>query len=268
MYKFLIIGGYQHRKEGVMKVGIFDSGMGGLSVLALAKKWLPNVDFIYYGDSKNAPYGIKTKEEVINLSIVICDLLIEKGVEAIIVACNTATSAAIKVLREKYAIPIIGMEPALKPAIEHNHGGHIAVMATPMTLRENKFQSLLKNMTTDQCVYEIPAPKIVELVESGITSGEEIDRVLESYFSKLPLDQIESVVLGCTHFLFIKSAILKLFKGDVELIDGNEGTIHQLMRKLNLSTLESNHQQDILFMNSAGQAYINKAKALFEKYEA
>lgn len=250
-----------------MTIGIFDSGMGGLSVLSLAMKMLPNKNFIYYGDSKNAPYGTKTKAQVIQLSIRVCDILIENGVEAIVVACNTATSAAIKVLRERYSIPIIGMEPAIKPAIEKNQGGCIAVMATPMTLREVKFKHLLENMPTHQKIYEIPAPKVVELVEAGITKGDELDAVLVEYFKDMPLDQIESVVLGCTHFLFVKEAIMKLFPNEVKLIDGHEGTVYQLIRKINSAIMNSSEGQEVVYMNSAGPTYIQRSKALKEKYE-
>jgi len=235
-----------------MAIGIFDSGMGGLSVLAFAKKMLPYEDFIYYGDSANAPYGTKTKEEVIELSIRIVDYLIKRGVKAVVVACNTATSAAIDTLREMYDIPIIGMEPALKPAIERNQGGDIVVMATPMTLNEDKFQQLFSKMKTERCIYEVAAPKIVGLVEEGVVDGHVMQQVIETYFKYIPKGQIESVVLGCTHFVFVKSVIRDLFSQKVNLIDGNFGTINQLIRKLRDNNLLSmnNDYRKIEFINS------------------
>ena len=248
-------------------IGIFDSGMGGLSVLSLAIKKLPNEKFIYYGDSLNAPYGTKTKEEVIELSINICDYFVSRKVKAIIIACNTATSAAVKVLREKYDVPIIGMEPALKPAIANNESGHIAVMATPMTLREEKFNKLLDSIKITNKIYKVPAPKVVELVEQGITEGSEMDKVLTEYFSRISLDMIESVVLGCTHFVFIKSSIYKLFKRDISLFDGNEGTVMQLIRILDkLDSLNDEYisENKIEIINTGDKHFLEVSKKLLE----
>lgn len=249
-------------------IGIFDSGMGGLSVLDLAMKKLPNEKFIYYGDSVNAPYGTKTKAEVVDLSVKICDYLISRDVKAIIVACNTATSAAVKILRKKYDIPIIGMEPALKPAIENNQGGSIAVMATPMTLREEKFKNLLTDSKSDNKIYKIPAPKIVDLVEKGITNGEQMDAVLSEYFNFLDTERIESVVLGCTHFIFIKESILKCFDHKVKLYDGNEGTINQLVRVLSktnqLEKSAPTNEENIELLNTGGASYIGISKNLLK----
>lgn len=244
-------------------IGIFDSGLGGISVLKTAVKLLPGESFIYYGDSKNAPYGTKTKEEVFQLSKNICDFLVSKGVKAIVVACNTATSAAIKDLRRLYDIPIIGMEPALKPAIESNQGGHIAVMATPMTLKEEKFRLLLERLSSDVKVYKIPAPKIVELVEAGMANTSLMDEVVRDYFQDIPLASLESVVLGCTHFIFIKDSVKKISE-NISLFDGNEGTIHQLIRKIKLSN-ESNPTLEII--NSGGKLYEERSYDLFRSLE-
>lgn len=244
-------------------IGIFDSGMGGLSVLKTAMKLLPKESFIYYGDSKNAPYGTKTKEEVTELSIKICDYLISRGVKAIVVACNTATSAAIKVLRDKYDIPIIGMEPALKPALEDNKGGSIVVMATPMTLKEDKFKNLVKRLPSTTKIYKMPAPKIVELVEEGKSNTEAMDRLIEDYFKEIPHDSIESIVLGCTHFIFVQNSLRKVLE-HVKLFDGNEGTINQLIRKINVAN-ESNRSIEII--NSGGAAYESLSRKLLDTLE-
>ena len=145
-------------------IGVFDSGVGGISVLKEAVKLLPKEDFIYFGDSKNAPYGTKKVEEVIELSFTAVDFLLKHGVKAVVVACNTATSAAIESLRQKYIdIPIIGIEPALKPAVELNKRGKIIIMATPMTLLENKFQSLMKTYEKEIDIETLPCVGLVEL---------------------------------------------------------------------------------------------------------
>lgn len=244
-------------------IGIFDSGLGGLSVLKTAVKMLPNENFIYYGDSKNAPYGTKSKEEVLELSIRICDFLVNKGVKAIVVACNTATSAAINELRDLYDIPIIGMEPAIKPAVEDNCGGDIAVMATPMTLKEKKFENLINKVSGSVKIYRIPAPKVVELVELGKADSKEMDELVTHYFSQLPLHKIESVVLGCTHFIFIKKSVLKLFE-HIKLYDGNKGTVDQLIRKVKTSSAS---KASLEIINSGGQRYVDRSYELFNSLE-
>lgn len=246
-----------------MKVGIFDSGMGGISVLYEARKHLPNEDFIYYGDSLNAPYGTKTSEEVIDLCIKICDYFLERSVDAIVIACNTATSAAAKVLRKKYDIPIIGMEPALKPAVENNDGKGIAVMATEMTLKEKKFNQLMKRVASQSKIYKIAAPKIVELVEADNENKEEINQVIRDYFKDV--DDIECVVLGCTHFIFVRDNINEVL-GDLKVIDGNYGTVMQLKRKLEEKAYKPG-QGRLEIVNSAGRDYVILSEKLLNKLE-
>lgn len=250
-----------------MLIGIFDSGMGGLSVLAEARKIYPHLDFYYYGDSAYAPYGVQSKAAVKKRSFLICDALVAKGVDAIIVACNTATSAAIKDLRAAYPIPIIGMEPAIKPALHAYHGGDIIVMATPMTLAEEKFNNLLSHHKKDETIYRIPTPDLVDLVEEGLTSGPRVDNILDKYFKVLSLSQVESVVLGCTHFLFLKKSIQKYFGNHVHLIDGHQGTLMQLSRKVIIPNSGPIKKDNIEIFNSKGETYIQRSWALLEKYE-
>jgi glutamate racemase len=252
-----------------MKIGIFDSGMGGLTVLAEAQKRFPDLDFIYYGDSAHAPYGIKTKEEVLERSKKVCDFLINKHVEAIVVACNTATSAAIKQLRAMYKIPIIGMEPALKPAISHHSGGRILVMATPMTLNEEKFQNLLQTHKKSEIIYELPTPTLVNLIEEGYTKGQVIENALKMYFQNINLMEIDSVVLGCTHFLFVKESIKSFFNNNVEIVDGHLGTLMQLSRKIKLPIEKKNikYSGHTQIYNSLGQEAIEKSLRLLALYE-
>jgi len=250
-----------------MLVGIFDSGMGGLSVLAEAMHKFPSIDFIYYGDSKHAPYGTKSKKEVLTRSYEICDYLIKAGAEAIIVACNTATSAAIVELRDKYSIPIIGMEPALKPALGNYKGGAIVVMATPMTLAEEKFQKLMATHSSHETIYKIPTPQLVNLVESGVVEGDLVDQTLEDYFTSLDLNTVESVVLGCTHFLFLRPAIQAYFGDRVSLVDGHQGTLMQLERKILVPPPGTGSKQYVLIVNTKGQSFVDQSWSLLEKYE-
>ena len=153
-----------------MYIGFFDSGIGGLSVLKEALKILPNENYIYYGDTENAPYGTKTKEEVKDLTFRAVEFLDKHKIKALVVACNTATSAAVRELREKYSFPIIGMEPAIKPAVENNQkkGKRVLTLATPLTLKEEKFQSLISKFDVEHIVDMLPAPKLVEFAEKFI----------------------------------------------------------------------------------------------------
>lgn len=214
-----------------LAIGVFDSGMGGISVLGDLMKYFPNESFIYFGDSINAPYGVKTKAAVKALTIQACDFLIDKGVKAIVIACNTATSASIQSLRNTYSIPIIGMEPAIKPAIEKWKAGNIAVMATPLTLEEDKFNHLLDRLSGEMNILKVPCPEIVELVEIGIISGDVVESQILSCFQRRNAENISEIVLGCTHYLFIKKVIEGLFP-DCIIYDGNYGTVKQVERLL------------------------------------
>lgn len=249
-------------------IGIFDSGMGGLTVLAQAVTMLPNENFIYYGDSKHAPYGIKSKAEVIQLSMNICDYLIhEKQVKVIIVACNTATSAAINELRKKYNIPIIGMEPAIKPALEALTTKNIGVMATEMTLKERKFNTLVKKFDAEDKIYKIPCSTLVEVIEAGTIKGKVLQTTLNHCFQTIDLETIESIVLGCTHFLFAKKEMVKLLKRDIKLFDGNEGTIRYLKSVLaTKGILKTEGTGSVIIMNSAGQETLEQSKTLYQHY--
>lgn len=214
-------------------IGFFDSGVGGLSVLKQAIKLLPNENFVYLGDSKNAPYGIKSVDEVRKLSFKAVDFLLTHNVKAVVVACNTATSAAIEELRNTYKyIPIIGIEPALKPAVKLNKKGKIVIMATPMTLAEKKFNNLMMKYKSKADIVPLPCPGLVEFIEKGVLEGDEINNFIKERFSELQAEEISSVVLGCTHYPFIRKELSKVLGTKVDIIDGSMGTATQLRRQL------------------------------------
>lgn len=236
-------------------VGFFDSGVGGLSVLKQAIHLLPRENFIYFGDSKNAPYGTKSLEEVKRLTFEAIEFLIEEGTKAIVVACNTATSAAIEDLRNCYKhIPIIGIEPALKPAVELRRKGKILIMATPMTLSEKKFSNLVKSYGKEADIAPLPCPGLVELIEKGIVSGSEVNEFLREKLNNYMNSQVASIVLGCTHFPFIKKELCNILGEDVPIIDGSLGTAKQLRKLLMLNDImnESNKVGKIKIYNSLG----------------
>ncbi len=221
-------------------IGFFDSGVGGLSVLREAIKLLPKENFIYFGDSKNAPYGTKSVEDVQKLTFAAVDLLLSKGVKTIVIACNTATSASIDDLRTFYPhIPIIGIEPALKPAVELKRPGKILIMATPVTLTEKKFHNLMMYFNKDSDIIPLPCPGLAELVESGKIKGYEIKHFLEEKLEPFKNDSIASIVLGCTHYPFIKVELSSIVGCDIPIIDGSSGTSRQLRRQLLTSELIS-----------------------------
>ncbi|MEG2935249.1 MAG: glutamate racemase [Clostridium sp.] len=237
-----------------LSIGFFDSGIGGISVLREAVALMPNENYIYIGDSMNAPYGTKTPEEVKNLSFNVIDKLISLGVKAVVVACNTATSAAIDDLREKYEeqLPIIGIEPALKPAVENYREGVVVIMATPMTLSENKFSKLRERYSETAEIIPMPCDGLVEIIESGITSGPLVEDYLHNKFKELDKSRVSAVVLGCTHYPFIKDSLIKVINEDVAVIDGSIGTVKQLKRMLKQRDLlnKSDEKGKVKILNS------------------
>lgn len=237
-----------------LSIGFFDSGIGGISVLKEAVALMPNENYIYIGDSKNAPYGTRTPEEVRNLSFDIIDKLIAMGVKAVVVACNTATSAAIDELREKYEaqLPIIGIEPALKPAVENYGEGVVVIMATPMTLSENKFSKLRERYSETAEIIPMPCDGLVEIIESGITKGPAVEEYLHKKFETVDKKKVSAVVLGCTHYPFIKDALINVIHEDIAVIDGSLGTVKQLKRMLEQRDLcnKSQERGTVTILNS------------------
>lgn len=207
---------------------MIDSGVGGLSVLSLAHRMLPLENFCFYADAGNAPYGDKKPDEIRTLLHRILSKYEKCGVKAILLACNTATSAAAAVLREELTIPVIGVEPALKPAVL-NTRGQIIVLATKLTIREKKFRSLLAQYEVGRDIVSIACPGLMELVEKD-PEGEETEgylkKVLEPY-----LGTAEALVLGCTHYIFLRP-LLERICPSIRLFDGNEGVTRQLSNVL------------------------------------
>ncbi len=216
-------------------IAIFDSGLGGISVLKQFKQQLPHENYLYFGDSLHAPYGIKDKEEIIRRCQEICDYFIKQEIKAIVIACNTATSAAATTLRANYDIPVIGMEPALKVAAHNKSKQNIVVMATPFTLKETKFKSLLKEYSESNTVNCIACNELVEIVENKQLSNETlVNKQLNTYFESIDMSNVQSIVLGCTHFSFYIPYLHALFP-HINIIDGNKGTV--------------NHVKEILMVN-------------------
>lgn len=211
-------------------VGMFDSGVGGISVLREAVTHLPHERFIFYGDTAHAPYGTKSRGEVLSLCQDVVEKLIARQAKAIVIACNTATSAAAAVLRRQYPdLPIIAMEPALKPAQQLHRDGVVLSLATPGTIAGEKYAQLYS--LYGEGVVSLPCPGLMEFAERGELSGDGLRDYLMDLFAPYLHAKVEAIVLGCTHYVFLKSAIAAVFPG-VPLIDGNAGTVRQLRRRL------------------------------------
>ncbi len=212
-------------------VGVFDSGVGGISVLRALVSELPNESFVYYGDSAHAPYGEKTPTEVLDLSRQIVERLLTAGCKAVVIACNTATSAAAAQLRATYPdVPIIGVEPALKPAVLATPDGTVLVMATPMTVRLEKFQQLMAEWGSGARVIAVPCEGLAARIERGRLHEPDLNGLIESLVGS-HAGEADAVVLGCTHYPFVINQIREVL-GDVPFFDGGEGTARQLRRRL------------------------------------
>jgi len=233
-------------------IGVFDSGVGGISTLAELAHLLPGENFVYYGDTAHAPYGTKPREEVLSHVRTVMETLLHRQVKAVVIACNTATAVAAADLRARYDLPIIGMEPALKPASEHRRQGRVLVLATPVTLTQEKFARLYDRYGEGAVL--LPCPGLMDLVEQEDFAGAEsyLQRLLEGYLSE-PLD---AVVLGCTHYVFLKPILRRMLPDTVEIFDGNLGVAQQLRRVL--------AEKDLLLAN-AGQGSIELSTSGDEK---
>ncbi len=217
-----------------------DSGIGGISVLKEIVKLMPNEDCIFFGDSVNAPYGTKELSQIQRIVMDRAEYLYSRGIKALVVACNTATSAAIRLLRDRYRdIPVIGIEPALKPAVSGDERHTVVVMATPMTIREKKFQSLMAKYADEGTVYPLPCPGLADLIEDGNTEGEKLEKYILELLMPYLGEKIDYIVLGCTHYPFAKKTIQKIAGDDVRIIDGSLGTAKQLKRRLKAAGLEN-----------------------------
>ena len=237
---------------GKLKIGFFDSGVGGISVMTSARGVLPNADYIYYADEAHVPYGTKSHDEIIRYADEAVGCLVSHGVHAVVVACNTATAAAIELLRQEYPdIVVVGIEPALKVATDRFPRGHVGIMATQVTLREEKLEHLVCRFP-DATVERIPAPGLVELVEQGKAESKETEDLLRTILAPY-LGQLDAIVLGCTHYPFVKEAVRTVLGEDVVIVDGGAGTARQTQRLLAERGWLREGQGSLQMENSAGR---------------
>ena len=233
-------------------IAVFDSGVGGISVLRHLLRYLPGERFLYFGDSANAPYGSRSTEEVRQLTLAAAEFLTrEYPIKALVIACNTATAAAVQQLRERYPqLIVIGIEPALKVAADHFPGGRIGVMATEVTLREEKFDTLLHRFDTECTIAKIPAPGLVQKIEAGKADCPETEALLRQILAD-HIGALDALVLGCTHYPFAAKAISRILGPEVTLLDGGDGTARETKRRLEAANLLEEGPGEVTVLNSA-----------------
>ena len=234
-------------------IAVFDSGVGGISVLRHLLRYLPGERFLYFGDSANAPYGSRSTEEVRQLTLAAAEFLTrEYPIKALVIACNTATAAAVQQLRERYPqLIVIGIEPALKVAADHFPGGRIGVMATEVTLREEKIDTLLHRFDTECTIANIPAPGLVQKIEAGKADCPETEALLREILAD-HIGALDALVLGCTHYPFAAKAISRILGPEVTLLDGGDGTARETKRRLKAAKLLEEGPGEVTVINSAG----------------
>jgi len=254
----------------MLKIGVFDSGLGGLTVVQAMTKVIQDAKIYYVADTKNAPYGEKTPEQILQYSLNITQYLIETyAIDALILACNTATSSAIEHLRQTYpSLIIIGTEPGIKPAIEQTSTGKIGVLATPATLQGDKYQKLVDALSMQKSVdiYEQACPGLVEEIEKGQPQSEKTKLLLETWLAPMRDNQVDTIVLGCTHYPLVSESIEDIMNCDVNLIHTGEAISKHL---LTLSTKNGHLNEGKLgiHLHTTGEIQIQIVDSIIETYE-
>ena len=242
-----------------MKIGFYDSGVGGISVLYEAMRKLPAPDYLYLADEAHVPYGTKSTEEIRALALEAVSCLERLGAEAVVVACNTASSAAIHDLRERFSFPVIGMEPAVKPAVEQaktREGERVLVLATPFTIHGKPLRDLITRLDAEAMVDLMPMPRLVEFAEQGVFEGEAVDAYLKETLGDVRDTPDKRVVLGCTHFNYFLPALTRFFPEGTVFTDGRAGTVKHLAQVMNL-TMQDDVQEETEHRTWARIAWLN-----------
>ncbi len=215
-----------------MKIAFFDSGIGGLSVMHHAMKVLPQEQFVFYADEDNVPYGTKTKEQVMEYVRTAFDFLMTQDVKAIVTACNTATSVAVSEMRRRYSVPIIGMEPAVKKALDLDAEHRVLVTATPITVSGRKMELLIEKVDKDNLIDRLALPELVLFAERQEFRSPAVTEYLREQFAAYDFADYSAIVLGCTHFNYFKDTMREIVPDHIRFVDGNVGTVRELVRRL------------------------------------
>lgn len=240
-------------------IGLFDSGIGGTSIWKEIHELMPNEDTIYLADSKNAPYGQKSKEEIIHLSSKNTEFLLNQNCKIIVVACNTATTNAIKELREKYQVPFIGIEPAIKPAALHSKTQTIGILATQGTLNSELFHQTAQQFQDTKIIEQI-GHGLVPLIEEGKINSPQIKQLLNNYLQPMIEANIDYLVLGCSHYPYLLPQIKKILPKHIKIINSGEAVAKQTKNILSEknSVNQENHQPKNIFYTNANPTILEK----------
>lgn len=251
--------------EANRPIGFFDSGVGGITVLKAARAALPHERFIYYGDSANAPYGTRSSEDILACTRAGVDALVGRGIKLLVIACNTATSVAAQPLRRQLDIPVVAMEPALKPASRYAGRGRVVVLATQATLALPRFRASMAEY--GQNAVALPVYGLVECIESGQTNGPQVERCLSEALAPMLGEPIGAVVLGCTHYPFVRAAVEALVPG-AAVLDGAGGTVRQVERLLAANDLACRQGRGAVdfYSSSPEPGAVAVMRRLFEAY--
>jgi len=253
-----------------MTIGFFDSGIGGLSVLAESLQRLPDQDYLYMADTLRVPYGSKTKDEVRDYIFEAVGRMMQQGIDALVVACNTATSIAVEELRSVYDLPIVGMEPAVKPAVEMNRatGKRVLVLATPLTLQLPRYYALVSRVDEGGIVDSLPLPELVHYCESLQFDPQVMEAYFRSKFAEYNLDDYGIIVLGCTHYPFYRNILRGMLPRHIEIVDGNAGTVRRLSALLNRFGIVGHGSGQVRFMCTGNEpAYIDKMQTALSYFQ-
>ncbi len=258
-----------------MNIGIFDSGIGGLTILHQAMILMPQEKFLFYADTDHVPYGTKSREQVISYVDQVIQFMISHDCKAVVIACNTATAVAAELMRNRYAfLPIIGIEPAVKPAVKESGGKRVLVVATPLAVHEKRLKNLVERVDDAHLVDLLELPGLVEFAERGEFVSEQVTTYLQERFADYKLEQYGELVLGCTHFNYFKDTFQKLMPSHIHLIDGSLGTVRQLMRVLSTKELlilsesqpnENNHWE--ILKNSTNVQYYTSGRLITDSLQ-
>lgn len=245
-------------------IGLFDSGVGGTSIWKEIHQLLPYENTIYLADSKHAPYGVKSKEEIIELSFKNTEFLLEKNCKLIVVACNTATTNAIKELRTKYDVPFIGIEPAIKPAANHSKTNIIGILATKGTLNSDLFHEKVQSYTNVKIIEQI-GDGLVQLIENGNIETPEMKTLLERYLNPMIEQNIDYLVLGCSHYPYLIPEIQKILPQKIKIIDSGEAVAKQTKSILEQKNLMKESKENYQFFYTNSNPTVLKNILGFEK---
>ncbi len=236
-------------------IGMFDSGLGGLSVLRDVRALMPAEDILYAADSAWCPYGVRPDAEIRRRSIAVANALVESGAKLVIVACNTATSVALTALRARLPVPVVGLVPAVKPAASQSRNGRIGILATPRTVAGERLEALIREFANDVEVHVQAAPGLADLVEAGHLSGPTVDRAIEMFVRPLARHGVDTIVLGCTHYPFLREPIERVAGANVAIIDSGVAVARRTQDLLRRSgALRANYGPGNVVIATSGNA--------------